>query len=163
MRAAPSLPSLRSGLRGTQRLNHSLSAAAFGAYFKVFSPPSRSLPVSPARFQHPARILLGLCLATVPAAAQDSAATRPAPRNGDANGKKVLTVDDYTRWRTIDASVISPDGKWVGYGMRFTNVVAPDAKPVLTIRNLDTNAEIGRESCRERVSIPEDAVSIKKK
>ena len=56
-----------------------------------------------------------------------TAATRPAPRSGDANGKKVLTVDDYTRWRIIDASAISADGKWVAYGMRVTNVVAPDA------------------------------------
>ncbi|HJR35413.1 MAG TPA: hypothetical protein VJ817_10720, partial [Gemmatimonadales bacterium] len=98
--------------------------------------------MSPARVRHPTRILLGLCLAAVPAAAQDSAATRPAPRTGDANGRKVLTVDDYTRWRTIDASAISADGKWVAYGMRFTNVVAPDAKPVLTLRNLDTSADV---------------------
>jgi dipeptidyl aminopeptidase/acylaminoacyl peptidase len=98
--------------------------------------------VAPARSQHPIHILLGLCLAALPAAAQDSAITRPANRNGDANGKKVLTIDDYTRWRTIDASAISPDGKWVAYGMRFTNVVAPDAKPVITIRNLDTNADV---------------------
>ena len=43
-----------------------------------------------------------------------------------------FTIDDYTKWRTIDASAISPDGKWVAYGMRFTNVVAPDAKSCST-------------------------------
>ncbi len=73
------------------------------------------------------------------AAAQDRGAAQAAPT---PNGKKVLTVDEYSKWRAIDASRISPDGKWVSYGVRFTNVVTPDAKPVLHIVNLATNEDI---------------------
>jgi dipeptidyl aminopeptidase/acylaminoacyl peptidase len=66
----------------------------------------------------------------------------PAPAQNASTVKKVMTVDDYSKWRTIDAAQLSPDGKWVAYGVRFTNVVTPDAKPVLHIVNLATNADI---------------------
>ncbi len=56
--------------------------------------------------------------------------------------KKVLTIDDYARWRTIDNGSLSPDGKWAAYGLRFANTVAPDAKPELRVRNLGTNDEV---------------------
>ncbi|HEX7939695.1 MAG TPA: hypothetical protein VF483_11980, partial [Gemmatimonadaceae bacterium] len=56
--------------------------------------------------------------------------------------KKVLTVDDYSKWKTIDAAQISSDGKWVAYGTRFTNVVTPDQKPVLHIYNTATGADV---------------------
>ncbi|MDH5234075.1 MAG: prolyl oligopeptidase family serine peptidase [Gemmatimonadota bacterium] len=59
-----------------------------------------------------------------------------------AQAKKVLSVEDYSTWRTIDAAQISPDGKWVVYGLRFTNVVTPDAKPELHIKRLDTGVEV---------------------
>lgn len=59
-----------------------------------------------------------------------------------ANGKKVLGVEDYSRWRSIDNAKLSADGKWLAYGVRFTNVVTPDAKPVLHLKNLTTNSEI---------------------
>ncbi len=57
-------------------------------------------------------------------------------------GKKILGVEDYSRWRTIDGAQLSADGKWVSYGLRLVNTLAPDAKPVLHLRNLATNAEI---------------------
>lgn len=72
--------------------------------------------------------LVALC-AALPAHAQST-----APR-------KVLSVDDYTRWRSIDNAVISADGKWVAYGLRFSNTLPNDAKPVLHIRNLTSNQE----------------------
>ena len=59
-----------------------------------------------------------------------------------ANGTKVLGVEDYSRWRSIDNAKLSADGKWLVYGVRFTNVVTPDAKPVLHLKNLTTNTEI---------------------
>lgn len=59
-----------------------------------------------------------------------------------ATGKKVLGVEDYSRWRSIDNAKLSADGKWLAYGVRFTNVVTPDAKPVLHLKNLTTNSEI---------------------
>jgi dipeptidyl aminopeptidase/acylaminoacyl peptidase len=59
-----------------------------------------------------------------------------------AAGKKVLSIDDYPRWRTIDNAALSPDGKWAAYGLRFSNTAMPDAKPVLHLRNLATNSEV---------------------
>jgi len=34
------------------------------------------------------------------------------------SGKKVLTLADYPRWKQIVSPAISPDGNWVGYGLR---------------------------------------------
>src|SRR5688572_9232638 len=56
--------------------------------------------------------------------------------------KKKLTVDDYTKWRTIADPAISPDGKWVAYTLQLTNTTQAEAKPVLHLKNLDTNEEI---------------------
>jgi dipeptidyl aminopeptidase/acylaminoacyl peptidase len=79
-----------------------------------------------------ASLLLGLA---VPAALAQSP-------QGNANGKKILSIDDYARWRTIDNASLSPDGKWAAYGLRFTNTPTSDARPVLHLRNLGTNSEI---------------------
>ena len=38
--------------------------------------------------------------------------------------KKAMTIDDYTKWRSISGQEISADGKWVAYTLQFTNVVA---------------------------------------
>jgi dipeptidyl aminopeptidase/acylaminoacyl peptidase len=56
--------------------------------------------------------------------------------------KKVLTVDDYSRWRSISGQQISGDAKWVTYGLRFTNTPQAEAKPVLHLLNLDTNEDL---------------------
>ena len=56
--------------------------------------------------------------------------------------KRVLTVDDYTNWRSIRGQQISDDGKWVVYGLRFDNTRANDAKPVLFILNLESGNEV---------------------
>jgi dipeptidyl aminopeptidase/acylaminoacyl peptidase len=64
--------------------------------------------------------------------------------------KKALTIDDYSKWRSIERPVMSGDGKWVAYTLRFgvvadgrlTNVLPADAKPVLHLVDLDTNAEV---------------------
>lgn len=56
--------------------------------------------------------------------------------------KKVLTVEDYTKWRSITGSEISADGNWVTYGLQFTNTAPADAKPVLHILRLDTNQDV---------------------
>ena len=59
-----------------------------------------------------------------------------------AAAKKILSVSDYARWRNIDNAQISGDGKWVTYGLRFTNTNTVDAKPVLHIQNLATNQDV---------------------
>ncbi len=56
--------------------------------------------------------------------------------------KKVLTVDDYTRWRSISGQEISGDGKWVAYALSYTNTLPADAKPVLHLLNLETNQDV---------------------
>jgi dipeptidyl aminopeptidase/acylaminoacyl peptidase len=56
--------------------------------------------------------------------------------------KKKLTIDDYTKWKTIADPAISPDGKWVVYTLQLTNTTQPEAKPVLHLKNLETNEEV---------------------
>ena len=75
--------------------------------------------------------LAALCaLAVTPAAGQTPAT------------KRILSVDDYGRWRSINAATLAPDGKWAAYGVSFTNLPTTDAKPVLHIRNLTTSREV---------------------
>ena len=62
-------------------------------------------------------------------------------QQGDPTSKKVLSVNDYSRWRNIEGAQISSDGKWVAYVLRFTNTLPIDSKPVLHIRNLANNQE----------------------
>jgi dipeptidyl aminopeptidase/acylaminoacyl peptidase len=56
--------------------------------------------------------------------------------------KKVLTVEDYTKWRSISGQELSGDGRWVTYGLSFTNTLPADAKPVLHLLNLETNQDV---------------------
>jgi dipeptidyl aminopeptidase/acylaminoacyl peptidase len=75
--------------------------------------------------------------ASGPAASGASTAAAAAP-----GARKVLSIADYSRWRSIEGSQISSDGKWVTYTLRFQNTLPIDAKPVLHILNLDTNQEV---------------------
>jgi hypothetical protein len=54
--------------------------------------------------------------------------------------KKALTVDDYTKWRSISGQAISGDGAWVSYDLQFTNTATADAKPVLHLVKLGGSA-----------------------
>ena len=56
--------------------------------------------------------------------------------------KKAMTIDDYTKWRSIAGQEISPDGKWVAYTLQFTNTVPAESKPVLHLLKLDTNEDV---------------------
>ena len=68
--------------------------------------------------------------------------TTPAPAAAQTGVKKALTLEDYSRWRTITGQQLSADGKWVAYGLAFANVPNANAKPVLTVLNLDTNQKV---------------------
>ncbi len=59
-----------------------------------------------------------------------------------AAAKKILSVSDYAKWRNIDNALISGDGKWAMYGLRFTNTTTTEAKPVLHILNLATDQDV---------------------
>jgi WD40-like Beta Propeller Repeat len=56
--------------------------------------------------------------------------------------KKALSVEDYTRWRSINSPEISGDGLWVAYVLQLTNVPQAQTKPELHIRNLQTNEDV---------------------
>ncbi len=56
--------------------------------------------------------------------------------------KKVLTVDDYTRWRSITSQEISGDGVWVAYGVALTNTAPNETKPVQHLLKLDTSQDV---------------------
>ena len=71
-----------------------------------------------------------------------AAATVHSVPSAQAPAKKALTVEDYTKWRSIADSSISGDGKWVTYTLQQTNTIAAEAKPVLHLKNLETNEEI---------------------
>jgi dipeptidyl aminopeptidase/acylaminoacyl peptidase len=64
------------------------------------------------------------------------------PTQAQSPSKKVLTVDDYTRWRSISGQQISGDGKWVAYGLSYANTVPAEARPVLHILNLETSQDV---------------------
>jgi dienelactone hydrolase len=59
-----------------------------------------------------------------------------------AQTKKALSAEDYAKWRSIQGEQISNDGNWVTYGLQLTNVPTADAKPVLHIRNLQTDQDV---------------------
>jgi dipeptidyl aminopeptidase/acylaminoacyl peptidase len=77
----------------------------------------------------------------VPAGGQQASRSVPASP-ASPTGKKVLTIADYARWRSIEGAQMSGDGRWVIYGLRYTNTLPADAKPVLRILNLETNREV---------------------
>src|SRR5213594_2344424 len=56
--------------------------------------------------------------------------------------KKPLTVDDYTKWKSISDPAISGDGKWATYVLQTTNVPQEQTKPVLHILELETNKDV---------------------
>ena len=88
-------------------------------------------------------LLVASSLAAQSGNVQQSGATTPASlaAKPDPKNKRALTIADYSRWRTINAAQISPDGRWVAYVLQFTNVLTPEQKPELHIVNLATNKD----------------------
>ncbi|HTE44738.1 MAG TPA: hypothetical protein VK636_05795, partial [Gemmatimonadaceae bacterium] len=65
-----------------------------------------------------------------------------APARAQSVAKKVLSVDDYTKWKSINGASVSSDGKWVTYVVSLTNTAPADAKPVLHLLRLDNNQDV---------------------
>lgn len=99
-----------------------------------FRPAARQLGISAA-------LAMLAVLPSIARAQQSSAAAIAKPASTNSQGKKILGVNDYTRWRSIDNALISGDAKWVAYGLRFTNVPTTDARPVLHLVNQSTGQE----------------------
>jgi len=83
-------------------------------------------------------VVLGLAIPFQPVGGQDPRAHPPA---GEADGKKVLSLEDYGRWRIIQDEAISSQGRWVSWVYRFTNVRERDEKPELHILDLESGQD----------------------
>ena len=70
------------------------------------------------------------------------AAALPRAQQVPAPGKKALTVDDYSKWRSISGQEISGDGQWVTYGLSLTNTAPTETKPVLHLVRLDNSQDV---------------------
>jgi dienelactone hydrolase len=92
-------------------------------------------------------VLFGLALALVPSVtfAQQgvvqTGASDARKIDVDPKVKRALTINDYSKWRSIEGAQISADGQWVAHVLRFTNVPTADTKPELHILNLATNKD----------------------
>ncbi len=87
------------------------------------------------------RCVLNAAVVVVAFLAPRSAHSQSTPA-ANASAKKVLSVDDYTKWRAIEGAQISSNGRWVASVFRFTNVVQGDTKPELHLRNTETNQDV---------------------
>jgi dienelactone hydrolase len=56
--------------------------------------------------------------------------------------KKVLSVEDYPKWRSITGSEMSADGNWVAYVLQLTNTAPTETRPLLHIVNVQTSADV---------------------
>ncbi len=66
-----------------------------------------------------------------------------------------MTVDDYSKWRSISGQVLSADGKWLAYILELTNVLPAETKPVLHIVHLGTNADVAVDDATAPVFSPD--------
>jgi len=80
----------------------------------------------------PRRPLVALSFALLVTLAANQLVEAQAP-------KKVLTIDDYARWQSIETSRISGDGNWVAYAFRHPNALDP--QPVLHVLRLDAGKD----------------------
>ncbi len=78
-------------------------------------------------------------LAFILAVAMSAATSMPQALTA---AKKAMTVDDYSKWRTISGQILSADGKWLAYVLELTNVLPGETKPVMHVVNLETNADV---------------------
>jgi dipeptidyl aminopeptidase/acylaminoacyl peptidase len=111
----------------------------------MFVSPPRELSVRSATSIRRATIVA--CIVSIlPIAAATAQNASPVTQSGSARHdpitKRVLTAEDYSRWRSIEGERISSDGQWVAWAYRFTNVLPADSKPELHILHLATKQEI---------------------
>jgi esterase/lipase len=91
--------------------------------------------VTTRSFHRSRRITLALALAV-------ALASSYALPQAQAAKKKALTVDDYSKWRSISGQEISSDGQWVTYGLSLTNTAPTETKPVLHLVRLDSSQDV---------------------
>jgi len=88
-------------------------------------------------------VATGLMYALVSAQAPPAApAQAPSQTATPQAAKKVLTVDDYTKWRTISAQELSGDGTWLAYELQPANLPRLETKPLLHLVNLAADKDV---------------------
>ena len=92
-------------------------------------------------------VLISLSVSAPSPVYAQGAATAPA--------KKAMTIDDYSKWRTISDQALSADGRWLVYVLELTNVMPGETKPVMHIVNLETNADVTVNDAAEPVISPD--------
>src|SRR5437868_10219590 len=97
------------------------------------APIHRSFPVKYASRSRSRARPLALALTLAAAFASSYALPR-----AQTVKKKALTVEDYSKWRSLSGQEISGDGQWVTYGLSFSNTVPAESKPVLHLVRLET-------------------------
>jgi len=85
----------------------------------------------------PARRAPRLPLLALAAAPPASAPPAPQPP-----ARKVLSVADYDRWRTIEGAQLNASGTHAAYTLRHTNTLPADARPVVVLRTLQTGTDV---------------------
>jgi len=114
---------------------------------------------APSRFSFPPVLILGsvaaVAAASPAAAVQATGPTVPAAAPFPDSARKVLSVGDYGRWRTVGDESISTDGRWVTWVYRFTNVPADDAKPELHVLDLEGDRDVAIPNASNGVFSPD--------
>ncbi|MDA1080398.1 MAG: prolyl oligopeptidase family serine peptidase [Gemmatimonadetes bacterium] len=88
--------------------------------------------------------LVALVVSVASQAGAQAAGTPTVVRadQGVGGAKKILSVDDYDKWRTVEGTQISADGRWVAAVLRHANVPRNESKPELHLRDVDTDASV---------------------
>lgn len=69
--------------------------------------------------------------------------------------KKALTTDDYSSWRNTGDAAISGDGQWAAYTVRHMHTRPGDSKPVLMLRNLESDQDVEIPNAHDGVFSPD--------
>ena len=83
-----------------------------------------------------------LAIATIGSLRSTPLQAQAVPAAAEPGKKRVMTIDDYPRWRDIEGAQISADGQWVAYATRLTNVATADTKPMLHLVNVPRNQDV---------------------
>ncbi|HEX4684388.1 MAG TPA: prolyl oligopeptidase family serine peptidase [Gemmatimonadaceae bacterium] len=89
-----------------------------------------------------APLVLSALLAGLAAAQAPGIGTAVVPAGSTRDAKKAMTVDDYAKWKSINTSSISGDGKWVTYVLAFSNTLPGESKPMMHLLRLDTDQDL---------------------
>ncbi|MFI5229678.1 MAG: hypothetical protein ACHQWU_11455, partial [Gemmatimonadales bacterium] len=97
--------------------------------------------IQASRFSSPFRRFLIVAVAATTMFSAPVAAQAVAQAGATAATKRVLGIDDYAKWRSINGASVSADGKWVTYDLAFMNTAATETHPVLHLLRLSDDQD----------------------